>query len=181
MRQIRLHWMHRLTAFFAILLLPLYGSAAYYAWRLPDSYYVNTGSTLEIDTRLQIKAQPTVSTVQAAANGVRTQTETLRLFGIISIKTVEVEEIETPVLIPCGQPFGLKLQMGGAMVVGMGDVETASGGCCPAQEAGIQVGDFIQSIDGVEITSNQALQAVITASEGETLEIIRRRSLRMPF
>jgi len=93
MRQIRLHWMHRLTAFFAILLLPLYGSAAYYAWRLPDSYYVNTGSTLEIDTRLQIKAQPTVSTVQAAANGVRTQTETLRLFGIIPIKTVEVEEI----------------------------------------------------------------------------------------
>lgn len=137
-----IRWIKCTAALGAAVLLQLYGTAAYYAWQLPDSYYVQTGSRLEVDTALHIAAVPTAHTVQAAVTASSAaDTTSLRLFGIIPIKDVEIQEIDTPMLVPCGEPFGIKLRMDGAMVVGMERIETASGQRCPAQEAGIWVRD----------------------------------------
>ncbi|MFR6497111.1 MAG: SpoIVB peptidase, partial [Ruminococcus sp.] len=114
-----IRWIKRTAVLGAAVLLQLYGAAAYYAWQLPDNYYVQTGSQLEVDTALHISAVPTAHTVQAAAASARTaETTSLRLFGVIPVKEVEVQEIDTPMLVPCGEPFGIKLRMDGAMVVG---------------------------------------------------------------
>ena len=115
-----IRWIKCTAALGAAVLLQLYGTAAYYAWQLPDSYYVQTGSRLEVDTALHIAAVPTAHTVQAAVTASSAaDTTSLRLFGIIPIKDVEIQEIDTPMLVPCGEPFGIKLRMDGAMVVGM--------------------------------------------------------------
>lgn len=120
---------------FAVLTAQLYTAAAYYAWSLPDSYYTADSNTLELDTALHIAAVPAEHTVQAAADTApASERISLRLFGLIPVKEVEVQQIETPLLVPCGQPFGIKLRMDGALVVGMSDVETAEGSRCPAQE-----------------------------------------------
>ena len=157
-----IRWIKRTAVLGAAVLLQLYSAAAYYAWQLPDNYYVQTGSQLEVDTALHISAVPTAHTVQAAAASARTaETTSLRLFGVIPVKEVEVQEIDTPMLVPCGEPFGIKLRMDGAMVVGMERVDTPEGRRCPAQEAGIQTGDLIRSVDGQVIDSNQALQDAI--------------------
>ena len=79
-------------------------------------------------------------------------------------------------LVPCGEPFGIKLRMDGAMVVGMERIETASGQRCPAQEAGIQTGDLIQSVDGMAIDSNQSLQEAIAESDGTPVTVTLTRS-----
>ena len=47
-----IRWIKCTAALGAAVLLQLYGTAAYYAWQLPDSYYVQTGSRLEVDTAL---------------------------------------------------------------------------------------------------------------------------------
>ena len=121
-------WFRRLAAAMLLTVLPVYAAAGYYAWRLPDSYYVQTGSRLEVDTALHIAAVPTAHTVQAAVTASSAaDTTSLRLFGIIPIKDVEIQEIDTPMLVPCGEPFGIKLRMDGAMVVGMERIETAIG------------------------------------------------------
>ncbi len=164
-------WIRWAAACCIALILPLYSAAAYYACHLPDSFYVATGSTLEVDTLLHIDTSGTAETVQAASSQSDSRTETLELLGLVPIKTVEIEEIDTPMLVPCGQPFGIKLRMGGAMVVEMGDVKTLAGSYCPAQEAGIQIGDLIQSVDDVAIDSNQALQEAIQASEGKAVSV----------
>lgn len=165
-------WIRRSAAIAAALLIQLYSTTAYYAWYLPDSYYVETGGTLQVDTVLHISAAPTDHAVQAVtdSNAV-TETAALRLFGMIPIKTVEIQEIDTPLLVPCGQPFGIKLRMDGAMVVGMDRIPTSSGERCPAQEAGIQTGDLIRSVDGIPIDSNQTLQETISASGGQTVSV----------
>lgn len=109
---------------FAVLTAQLYTAAAYYAWSLPDSYYTADSSTLELDTALHIAAVPAEHTVQAAADTApASERISLRLFGLIPVKEVEVQQIETPLLVPCGQPFGIKLRMDGALVVGMSDVK----------------------------------------------------------
>ena len=172
-----IRWIKCTAALGAAVLLQLYGTAAYYAWQLPDSYYVQTGSRLEVDTALHIAAVPTAHTVQAAVTASSAaDTTSLRLFGIIPIKDVEIQEIDTPMLVPCGEPFGIKLRMDGAMVVGMERIETASGQRCPAQEAGIQTGDLIQSVDGTAIDSNQSLQEAIAESDGTPVTVTLTRS-----
>ena len=47
-----IRWIKCTAALGAAVLLQLYGTAAYYAWQLPDSYYVQTGSRLEVDLSL---------------------------------------------------------------------------------------------------------------------------------
>ena len=119
---------------------------------------------------MHIAAVPAEHTVQAAADTApASERISLRLFGLIPVKEVEVQQIETPLLVPCGQPFGIKLRMDGALVVGMSDVKTAEGSRCPAQEAGIQTGDLIQSVNRQSVTTNQELQAAISASKGSAV------------
>lgn len=171
-----IRWIKRTAVLGAAVLLQLYGAAAYYAWQLPDNYYVQTGSQLEVDTALHISAVPTAHTVQAAAASARTaETTSLRLFGVIPVKEVEVQEIDTPMLVPCGEPFGIKLRMDGAMVVGMERVDTPEGRRCPAQEAGIQTGDLIRSVNGQVIDSNQSLQDAIADSDGVPVTVTLER------
>mgnify|MGYP000782481238 CR=1 FL=1 len=47
-------WFRRLAAAMLLTVLPVYAAAGYYAWRLPDSYYVRNGSALALSTALHI-------------------------------------------------------------------------------------------------------------------------------
>ncbi len=49
-------------------------------------------------------------------------------------------------VVPCGQPFGIKMLTEGIMVVRLSDIN-GKNNSCPAEEAGIKVGDIIISID----------------------------------
>lgn len=94
------------------------------------------------------------------------QIVSLNLFGFIPIKEVEVESIRTPMLVPCGQPFGIKMLMDGVMIVKESGVQTETGVCCPAADAGLQEGDILHSVNGTAISSNQALREQILQSMG---------------
>ena len=65
-----IRWIKCTAALGAAVLLQLYGTAAYYAWQLPDSYYVQTGSRLEVDTALHIAAVPTAHTRTGCRHGI---------------------------------------------------------------------------------------------------------------
>ena len=126
---------------------------AYYSAMLPDSYYIASGDKLSLNTVIEIEAQVQEKAVQSVKSEALplSQTATLKLFGVIPVKDVELLEVETPVLIPGGNPFGIKLLMEGVMVVGMGEIECSGGRICPATEAGIKQGDVITSIDGKKL------------------------------
>lgn len=78
-------------------------------------------------------------------------------------------------VIPCGQPFGIKMLTEGIMVVRLSDIN-GKDNSCPAKEAGIHVGDIIISVGGKKITSNEDLSKVISASEGNAVEVVLKRS-----
>ena len=54
-------------------------------------------------------------------------------------------------------------------------VDTPEGRRCPAQEAGIQTGDLIRSVDGQVIDSNQSLQDAIADSDGVPVTVTLER------
>lgn len=149
------------------------GLMGYYSVKLPDSYYVKKGESLKLETKFEIDAVSDSALASFAGNTYpATETAKLRLFGFLPVKDVEINTVETPVLIPGGEAFGIKLLMDGVMVVGMGEIKTERGMECPAEECGIKEGDVILSLDGKEILSNNDIQEIVSESKGRPLEVV---------
>ena len=150
--------------------------AGYYAYTLPDSFYVEEGTSLSIRTAVPIEPVAAENVMESLAHATlpASNSVSLRLFGMIPIKNVEVTAVDAPLLVPGGDPFGIKLLMDGVMVVGMGDVACTTNRC-PAERAGIEVGDVILSVDGKTVRSNEELQSVIAAADGAPVRVKLRR------
>ena len=150
------------------------GIVGYYHWSLPDSYYIGENQQLSLPqypslSISQQEAMPTLGNLSVSREA------EIQWMGCIPIKTVSVKETETRYLIPCGTPFGLKMLTQGVLVVGLSPIETRTGTCCPAQEAGLEKGDLILSADGQAVSSFQDLSSVVSRSNGEavSLEVVR--------
>lgn len=154
----------------------------YYSSVLPDSYYVNDKAELNLSANFPITAvsnnieSASLISAENSGKGENTEKATLKLFGLVPLKEVEVIEAETPMLTPGGTPFGIKILIDGVMVVGMGEVNSDKGVEAPAIDAGIEEGDIIISISGEEVNSNEDIQTIISDSDGETVEIIVSRN-----
>ena len=94
------------------------------------------------------------------------------LFDKIKLKTINVNVIEDVDVIPVGEIVGIKLYTNGVMVVGMASIEGEDGNIYkPYQETGIQEGDCITHVNGVEITSTNKLVEEINKTLGEEIEL----------
>lgn len=169
----------KLTAAFAcVILLTFLGMTVYYSSVLPNNYYITAGGELKISDL--IAAVPCAGKYSAETAVPAGQTDSrrmeLKLLGIIPIKTVNIQEVKEPVLIPCGSPFGIKLLTDGVIVVEVSSFETASGLKAPAMDAGIRTGDIIKTINGDKITSNEDIADIIEKSGGEKLTIKLERN-----
>ena len=156
-----------------MLILTVLGVIVYYNRSLPNNYYIAVGSELQIsDIISAVPCGGRYSTGFAipAGNSDVKRVE-LRLLGIIPIKTVNIQEIEEPYLIPCGTPFGIKLLTDGVIAVELSSFETDSGICSPALDAGIKTGDIIKTINGKKILSNDDIAGIIEDSGGETVSV----------
>ena len=147
--------------------------SGYYAVSLPDSYYVEKGGNFEISSAFPISTCETDAVPSMAqADNCFGRTVSLRLFGIVPVKEVQVKPVDRVMLIPSGEPFGIKLLIEGVMIVGTGKVKTCSGMECPAEECGLEKGDIILSADGRRIGSNADIQRIVSDSEGRPFDIV---------
>lgn len=89
--------------------------------------------------------------------------------GAMNIKSVEVNSTERKMLIPGGNPFGIKLRTDGVMVI---SVNSGS----PADKAGIKPGDIISSVNGVEVHTNSEIAGAVQLDSEECVIILNRGS-----
>lgn len=89
--------------------------------------------------------------------------------GAMNIKSVEVNSTERKMLIPGGNPFGIKLRTDGVMVI---SVNSGS----PADKAGIKPGDIISSVNGVEVHTNSEIAGAVQLDSAECVIILNRGS-----
>lgn len=150
----------------ALLILML---VSHFAASLPDSYWVESTGSLQLSSVPFISVAPSQASEAAAYSG--KSEKTLMLLGVIPIKTVTANVTEAPILLAGGDPFGIKLEAEGAVVVGINEID----GVSPAGECGIQIGDIIISAAGKEVTTNQSLADIIMDSKGNPTEIVISR------
>ena len=164
----------KITAIMAnMLILSVLSVIIYYNRSLPNNYYIPAGSELQISGLINAVpcsgAYPAGFSVAVGSSSVKRAE--LRLLGIIPIKTVNIQEIDEPVLVPCGTPFGIKMLTDGVIAVELSSFETSGGIKAPAIEAGIKTGDIIKTINGKRILSNEDIADIIEESGGEKLSV----------
>lgn len=174
--------------FFFILLglLPAagWGWLEYYKTCIPNEIQVIAGDKEDFDFSIPASARVVESDQQWTLQQPFTMTAwdtghyemEVRLFGVIPLKTVQVEAIEEVYVIPCGCPVGIYLETEGIMVIDTGTIMDVNGmESAPAANV-LQSGDYIQAVNGRYITGKEELIQSIQESGGEDIIITLHRN-----
>ena len=150
---------------------------------LPDHYYVVAGETLSINSTLPIKTSSSGGSlpVEAYSSPGNSYNVDLKLPYGIEVKQVQVQVVDREMVVPGGNPFGIKMFTEGVLVVGMSDIASGGTSSNPAKAAGLKVGDIIKSIDGRAVQTNEDVGAIVSSCAGNPLlidlELLRQRGL----
>jgi stage IV sporulation protein B len=99
-----------------------------------------------------------------------------KAFGIVPLKTMQVNIIPIKKLAACGNTVGVKIKMDGILVIGVSDVDSAAGNrLAPAKDGGIKTGDIILEINNKKIQDIHDLINQIDTSNGNKLEVKYKR------
>ena len=86
--------------------------------------------------------------------------------------------LEASELVPVGSTVGIRLDMGGVMVAGLTDVQTADGAVCPAGDAGLKSGDVITRIGAYDTPGAAEFLTAVNRLDGGTVELTALRDGR---
>ena len=156
----------------AVLLLTVYIQG-----QLPSEYSVVEGEEITFTSVYPIEMVHTSDTTDAgvysrSGNSYRMD---LKLMGLIPVKTVEINVVDRKVVTLSGAPFGIKMFTDGLMVVGMSDIPTGEGRVNPAKEAGLQVGDILETLNGEKLQTNEQLAEIMAANGGSPIRFRVKR------
>ena len=166
----------RTAAAVGALMLTALGIAGFYDRTLPNSYSVGRGEELRLNTFFDISSRPikrsyTVALTDISGQASHSVENTLLLFSTVPVKDVTAVSETRPMLVPCGETFGIKLLTDGVIVVELSKI----GDRCPARECGIKKGDIIISIDGENIRSNRDISKAVRAVRDNECTVKLRR------
>lgn len=98
-----------------------------------------------------------------------------KLFGFLPMKTVKVSVIDDRNLIPAGIPIGIYMKTDGVLIIGTGTVKGMDGMEYEPAQYLLKSGDYITSVDGLEINSKAELIAQLKESGKEEVVLGVRR------
>ena len=101
----------------------------------------------------------------------------LRLYGIIPLKTINLNILNHKELVACGNTIGVKLYFDGLLIVGMSDIPDGNGKFrCPAVDAGLKTGDEVIEVNEAVTQNIDTLIAIIDNAKSQELRVKYRRN-----
>ena len=96
----------------------------------------------------------------------------IKFLGMIPLKSVEVEKIKDLELYPGGVPIGVRVSSEGVLVVGYSDIEINNEKeKSPGKVGGLEIGDVILKINGIEMHNSRDLVKAIKQSEKDSIKV----------
>nr|WP_303243887.1 SpoIVB peptidase [uncultured Cellulosilyticum sp.] len=99
----------------------------------------------------------------------------LSFFGLIPLKTVSVEAVPYEEVIPCGEIVGIRVNMDGILVLGVGSFETDGKNSSPCKGI-IEPGDIILSCNDKALEEKEDLKKAVEASKGKPIKVTLKRN-----
>lgn len=169
------------SVFFIFLIFDIFifSVIAYLDTTVSENYKIKRGDVLSFETSVPITAvyEGTRLSQSGKTDAVGEEFNVdLKAFGIIPFSTVSVEVVDELHVAVLGTPFGMKLYTEGVLVIDLTAVETAHGNLNPAEAAGIKKGDYIVSVDGKKVTTNEELSAAVESSAGNEMKFEIKRN-----
>ena len=160
---------------FGAAVLLVLAAAVYWQARLPDEYALTRGGSLRLPGNITaVYGEETA----VARSGEATAEAQLRLPLGVSVKTVSVRYVQRDTVLVSGRPFGIKMFTEGLMVVGFTDFSADGRRINPARSAGLATGDILLSLDGITLTSNEQMGALVQGSGGRPVQLVYQRQGR---
>lgn len=100
----------------------------------------------------------------------------VRLFGVFSFREIQVEVVEEEMVVPCGCPIGIYLDMDGILIVGTGSVTDLQGNTSEPAYGLVRSGDYILQVDDRDVGTKEELVEAICDSAGEPVVLTVRRN-----
>ena len=169
------------TIFYIFLLFTviIYSSIIYLDYSLSEEFKIKKGGTLNFDYIIPVTAEYNGSQLSQSKSLSTVGNEfevDLKVFGVIPLSTVSVQVVDELQVAVLGTPFGMKLYTEGVLVIDLTEVESTKGRVSPAKLAGIKKGDYILSVDGQNIYSNEDLSAIVEKSKGKEMRFLIKRN-----
>ncbi|TCL58372.1 stage IV sporulation protein B [Kineothrix alysoides] len=113
--------------------------------------------------------------VTLKANEINKYVLDLKLFGIIPLKTVDIQVIQDKTLIPAGIPIGIYVKTEGVLVIGIGEFTGEDGQKYSPSQYILQSGDYITQVNEEKVTSKTAFVDMVKHSEGQEMVLTVKR------
>lgn len=99
----------------------------------------------------------------------------LKLFGLIKLKDIQVDVVDTRYAIPCGSPIGIYLKSDGVMVIGTGRITGPDGMEVEPAFGILKTGDYIEAFNGKPMKTKEDLISAVNDSGGQDSVVTLRR------
>jgi len=106
------------------------------------------------------------------ANDTGKYSASVKLFGIIPVRNVNINVSDTKMLIPGGNTIGIKMFTEGLLCVGISDIADKKGNIVNlANQNGIETGDIFISANGKNLRSTEQFAKLVSESDGEAINL----------
>jgi len=96
----------------------------------------------------------------------------IKFLGVIPLKSLEVQKIKDLEVYPGGIPIGVRVNSEGVLIVGYSDIDVNNNKEeSPGKSGGLEIGDIILKINGVEMENSIDLLRTIKSCEKEDVEV----------
>lgn len=157
----------------------LWASYSYYEQKIPNIIRIQAGTSQRIDLKipasgvLNVDSDKVIAlnqpvTIVAGESPDICQME-LRLFGVLPLKSIDIEVIENTRLIPVGQPIGIYMKTQGVLVIDTGTFEGPQGQEQSPSVYKLQAGDYVMAMDGVAVTGKRQIKEYVENGSGRDI------------
>lgn len=148
-------------------------------WTLPSAFNITQNGESRIGAiwsfdRDESKNQLTVEKNASSIVG-RSYESEVKFLGIFPVKDATVHVMNRQYIVPSGEPFGIKIYTQGVVVVGSAEVDTEQGMTNPGKNAGIKMGDIIDSINGKTMNTTDDVAKALENSNGGCVKLMITR------
>lgn len=96
----------------------------------------------------------------------------IKFLGVIPLKSLEVQKIKDLELYPGGNPIGVRVNSEGVLIVGYSDIVVDNKKEeSPGKTGGLEIGDIILKVNGIDMESSIDLLRTIKGCEKEEIEV----------